>query len=226
MMQEETFQQKLEREIGKKLKLKINNNRSTMLSIKWEPGCTHVSLHKFFLKAPENVMDGLACYIRRKGKEMAPEVKKFIDDSTKKLDYSKCIDPENLVVKGKNYNLQKIMQELNQKYFDNKVRLNITWYGTPNKKNKSLVTFGLYEDILKLIKINRVLDNPKYPNYLVSYVIYHEMLHHVCPPYVDKLGRNRIHNKEFKAREVLFHEYDLAQEWIKKNINHFFSRIY
>ena len=31
-----------------------------MLSVKWEPSCTRLSLHKFFLKAPKNVMEGLA----------------------------------------------------------------------------------------------------------------------------------------------------------------------
>ncbi len=226
MMCEETFQQKLEREIGKKLKLKINENRSTMLSVKWEPGCTRLSLHKFFLKAPKNVMEGLACYIRQNGKSMAPEVKIFIEENTKKLDYSKDIGNRKLIVQGNTCNLSEVMQELNKRYFGNKLSLNITWYGSSNKKNKSKVTFGLYQDLFKLIKINRILDNPKYPDYLISYVVYHEMLHHVCPPYTDGSGKNQIHNKEFKDREVLFHEYHRAQDWIKKNINHFFSRIY
>jgi hypothetical protein len=226
MMQEETFQQKLEREIGKKLKLKINENKSTMLSVKWEPGCTRVSLHKFFLNAPKNVMDRLACYIRREDKKMAPVVSTFIEENTKKLDYSNDLDKKKLVVQGNTYNLNEMMDELNRRYFKNQLRLNITWFGTATKKNKSKVTFGLYQDPLRLIKINRVLDNDKVPAYLVSFVIYHEMLHHVCPPYVDQKGKNQIHNKEFKAREEQFHEFEQAQDWIKKNINQFFSRIY
>lgn len=226
MMHEETFQQQLEREIGKKLKLRINENRSTMLSVKWEPGCTSVSLHKFFLEAPKNVMDRLACYIRREDKRMAPEVSTFIEENTKKLDYSNDINKKKLVVQGNTYNLDKMMGDLNKRYFNNKLRLNITWFGRADKRNKSKVTFGLYQELLKLIKINRVLDNPNYPPYIVSYVIYHEMLHHVCPPFVDDTGRNKIHNDEFKAREEKFHEYERAQEWIKQNINHFFSRMY
>jgi hypothetical protein len=226
MILEETFQQKLEREIGKKLKLKINENKSTMLSVKWEPGCTRVSLHKFFLQAPKNVMDGLACYIRREDKRMAPEVTTFIEENTKKLDYSKDIDKRKLVVQGDVYNLDEMMDAINKRYFNNKLKLHITWFGNADKKNKSKVTFGLYQEPLKLIKINRVLDNAKYPQYLLSYVIYHEMLHHVCPPYVNGNGKNMIHNQEFKLREAEYHDFDRAQRWIKKNINHFFSRIY
>ena len=40
-----TFQERLENSVGSKLRLKINDNRSTMLSVKWDPDCTKVSLH-------------------------------------------------------------------------------------------------------------------------------------------------------------------------------------
>jgi len=224
-MHQETFQQQLEREIGKTLKLRINDNRSTMLSVKWEPNCTRVSIHKFFLEAPQNVMDALACYIRRDDKKMAPEVKLFIEENVKKLDYSYRLDTNKLEMQGRIYNLTEMMKEINYRYFENKLDLNITWFGNPRKRNRSRITFGLYNDALRLVKINRLLDNPKFPDYIVSYVIYHEMLHHVCPAYIDEKGRNRIHTKEFHRRETQFHNFGLAQKWIKENINNFFAKI-
>lgn len=217
-----TFQQELEDNLGKKIQIKINDNRSTMLSVKWEPDCTKVSLHRMFLDAPENIMESLACYLKKEKQIIPTNIKAFIEENYKKLDYTHLVDQSKLCTKGKIYDLQEIYDKINQKYFNRKLDLSITWFGKHKKKNRSRITFGLYHDPLKLIKINRLLDQPVFPEYFVSYVIYHEMLHHVCPAYYDENGAHQIHNKEFKKREVEFEEYDKAQEWIKAHPDHFF----
>lgn len=209
------LQEKLARECRRKLKLKINDNRSTMLSVKWEPDCTKVSLHKMFLEAPQNIMQELACYISRENKDLTPLIKAYIEDNLQKLDYSHTLDTGKLSTVGQVYDLKKYYDEVNKKYFNSEMDLRITWYGRRNHKNKSKVTFGLYHDPLKLIKINRLLDNPTFPDYLLSYVIYHEMLHNACPAYVDENGKKRIHSKEFKEREEQFAYYKQAKKWIK-----------
>ena len=217
-----TIQKQLEDSSGIKLKLKINDNRSTMLSVKWEPDGAKVSLHRIFLDAPRNVMDALACYLKREDRIIAPTVKAFIEDRLKKLDYSHLVDRRKLYSQGNVYNLQQIYNDLNAEYFDNALDLNITWFGRPNRRCRSRVTFGLYHDPLRLIKINRMLDSPAFPDYLVAYVVYHEMVHHVCPSYVDENGYHHIHTKEFKIKEAKFKYFDLAIDWIKKNQANFF----
>lgn len=216
------FQQKLEEKAGMKLQLKINDNRSTMLSVRWEPDQTKVSLHRMFLQAPRNVMDSLACYLRREHQEISPTIKYFIEENIKKLDYSHMLDPQKLSFQGSIYNLQKQYNTINQEYFDNQLDLNITWFGKPNQRNRTRVTFGLYHEPLRLIKINRMMDSPRFPEYVVNYIIYHEMLHHVCPSYHDQKGIHRIHSKEFKEKEIQFHQYTLAQNWIKEHHRHLF----
>lgn len=216
------LQRQLENSSGLKLKLKINDNRSTMLSVKWEPDCTKVSLHRIFLEAPQNVMDALACYLKRKDKIISPSVKAFIEDNLKNLDYSHLLNPAKIYSHGNVYNLQLIYDRLNQEYFNNQLNLKITWFGKPFQRSRSRITFGLYHDPLRLIKVNRLLDSPSFPDYLVSYVVYHEMLHHVCPAYFDAKGQHHIHGKEFKQREMQFRHYDLAQKWIKENQANFF----
>jgi hypothetical protein len=91
------------------------------------------------------------------------------------------------------------------------------------------VTFGLYLESLKLIKIHRLLDKsmrfckkPYFPDFFVKFVIYHEILHHVCPSYYDEQGKHRIHTVEFKEREEKFRDFDLAQAWMKKHYHNFF----
>ena len=217
-----TLQQQLEDSSGCKLQLKINDNRSTMLSVKWEPDCAKVSLHRIFLEAPQNVMDALACYLRRDEPKIGKTVKAFIETSLKTLDYSHQLDPKKLCSQGNVYDLKHIYNDLNQEYFDNQLGLYITWFGKHKQRARSRVTFGLYHDPLKLIKVSRMLDDPSFPDYFVSYVVYHEMVHNVCPSYFDSHGQHHIHGKEFKERERQFRHYDKAQRWIKENQANFF----
>jgi hypothetical protein len=218
-----TLQQDLENSAGKKVQVKINDNHSTMLSVKWEPDCTRVSLHRMFLTAPQNIMDELACYLRQDSPTMSNNIKAFIEDNVQKLDYSHTLKQRNLYQQGNVYNLKQIYDDINQEYFKNKLNLSITWFGKSNQRNRTRVTFGLYHDPLRLIKIHRLLDSPIFPDYLVDFVVYHEMLHHVCPPYVDKKGLHQIHSKEFKEKEMEFQHYGLAQKWIKDHQKYFFK---
>ncbi len=217
-----TLQKILESSSGLKLKLKINDNRSTMLSVKWEPDHAKVSLHRMFLQAPQNVMDALACYLRREDESIAPSVKAFIEDNLKQLDYTHQLDQTKLYTQGNVYDLKRIYNEINREYFQNSLNLKITWFGKGVQRNRSRVTFGLYHDATKLIKVNRLLDSPAYPEYVIAYVVYHEMVHHVCPAYFDENGHHHIHSDEFKKQEALFRHFDLAQSWIKENRANFF----
>lgn len=176
-----------------------------------------------FLEAPENIMDALACYIRKEHKAICPSLKSFIEESVRRLDYAHVVDKMRLDVKGVAYNLKEIFDRINQRYFQRKLKLNITWYGKRTHRNRSQMTFGLYHEPLKLIKINRFLDRFDVPEYFISYVIYHEMLHYVCPPFVDEKGKQHIHTKEFKLREKDFEFYDLSQKWIEENREGIFS---
>lgn len=220
-----SFRNQLENITGKKFKklqVKLNDNHSTMLSVKWEPDCTKLSMHRMFLEAPKNIMQELACYIGQERDNIAPSVKAYIEDNLKKFDYRNRVDNQQIYSQGNVYNLKKIYNDLNQTYFNNKLDLKITWFGKPMQRNRSRVTFGLYHEPLKLIKIHRMLDNPTFPDYLVDYVVFHEMLHDVCPTYVDKNGWHRVHSDEFKEREKEFQHFDLAQRWIKEHQAHFF----
>lgn len=211
------LQEQLQLQCNQNIQLIINDNRSSILNVRWEPFCTKVSLNRIFLSAPKNVITALANSIAKKQTRAAPEVKAFIQKSLQKMDYSSKIDPLDLSHQGEIYNLKIIYDRLNSVYFNNILNLQITWFGDPAKRNKSNISFGLYHDALKLIKINRLMDSSIYPEYFISFIIYHEMLHCACPPFVDEKGIHRIHHRAFKAREKQFKDYDLAKKWIQQH---------
>lgn len=213
-----SLQREIEQASKKKVKLKINDNRSTMLSVKWEPDCTKVSMHRLFLEAPKNIMDALTCHIGHKNSNVAPSVKAYIEDKLKNLDYSDTLDKEKLVTKGTYYDLLELYNAIEDEYFpEEELNLNITWFGSKQMKRRSRLTFGLYHQPLRLVKINKMMDSERFPPFFVEYVIFHEMLHHLCPSYYDGSGKLSVHTREFKAREKEFKYYGEAKKWLKAN---------
>lgn len=218
-----SLREMLEHGSGKKIELKINKNRSTMLSVRWEPDRTLVSMHEMFLQAPKNVMDDLACYFGKEDRAITPTVRAFMENAYKKLDHTHTIDVSKLDVNGLIYNLKDIYDELNKEYFNSSLKLSITWFGTHIQKNRTKINFGLYYDTLRLIKVNRIMDSSSFPEYVLKFVVYHEMLHYVCPSYYDDKGVHRIHSKEFKALEKKFAQYKAAQAWLKDSTADLFA---
>lgn len=129
-----------------------------------------------------------------------------------------------LQTQGMLYDLTEIYNTINQTYFKNKLDLKITWFGSAERKARRHRKLGLYSFGDKLIKIHRLLDQEHFPPYFISYVVYHEMLHSVCPPVKARRGRYQIHHSDFKKKEREFAEYALAKRWEEENKQLFFAR--
>jgi len=203
-------------------RLLINDNRHTMISIRKRKGSLFLSLHRIFLKAPPTVMQALLQDIRKPRPKISLEVKKFIDSMRGECDYSHSIDSKSLVSTGLVHDLKAIYDRLNRRYFQGELNLQITYFGEREKRVRSRCSLGLYYDSLKLIKIHRLLDNSAVPEYVIEFVVYHEMVHAVRPSHRDEAGIHRIHHAAFKEMEEQFHEYKEANLWIKKNKANFF----
>jgi hypothetical protein len=220
------FKLKLKQHLKSDVELVINENRSTMLNvIRRRKEFPKLSMHKMFLKAPDEVISAIGRYIKGMRKENREEnlrIRTFIQSNLEKLNYSKTLDTSKFVTQGKVYDLKKIYDEINAFYFNNELKLAITWYGATGRRNRSRIIFGQYFDHLHLVKIHRILDDLFFPPFFVSYVVYHEMLHHVVPGKIDAKGIFRTHGSEFKKRERLFAEYERAVSWEKRHHEDFF----
>lgn len=222
----EQVRRKLCERSGYQLEIIVNENRSSMLTVldkrgKW----VKLSLHRMFLAAPEGVINAVAEYLREKNESASKIIRSFIQANLRRIDYSHRLDPRTLYSQGHLYHLQEIFDEVNEEYFTGSVKLWITWFDRLPKKNSSRIVYGQYFEALKLIKVNKMLDNEAFPRFFVSFVVYHEMLHHVIPSYVDKRGVQCIHSKEFKEREQLFKEYKKAKAWELEYRHQFFAEL-
>jgi hypothetical protein len=123
---------------------------------------------------------------------------------------------------GEHYDLQVVYDVLNQDYFKNQLKLKIRWFGSAERKARRHRKLGIFCFQTNCIKIHRLLDRPHFPPYFISYVVYHEMLHSVCPPVKAKRGRYQIHHSDFKMRERQFADYAAAKRWEEENRKLFF----
>lgn len=114
---------------------------------------------------------------------------------------------------GQGYDLQEIMDSviysdyktLNKVHFPNgeppKYRISFT-----SKPVKSYFGICRYSD--KTIKVNRILNSPKVPRFVLEFLVYHEVLHADMP--------NNGHDKFFRERERKFLPSKIAEEEAKK----------
>ncbi|MFQ5738944.1 MAG: SprT-like domain-containing protein [Acidobacteriota bacterium] len=110
---------------------------------------------------------------------------------------------------GKVFDLKAIFRQLNRDYFDNQVQArHLSW--SPRSYRRAL---GHYDPAHQAIVLNRRLDHPLVPEYVVCFVVYHEMLHAFLGEQTCN-GHRRVHHRDFRQAEKSFEDYDRARAFI------------
>jgi len=127
--------------------------------------------------------------------------------------------PRTIILRkqGVHYDLDEIYNRINLMYFEGKLALYITWFNPKKSPYRRRVVLGSYHRDKKLVKINRILDQADIPDYYISFIVYHEMLHHVAPPIIQRFRKRQIHHQQFKDLEKKFEEYALVKAFRKKS---------
>ncbi|MGB0652572.1 MAG: hypothetical protein ACPGQL_05180 [Thermoplasmatota archaeon] len=89
----------------------------------------------------------------------------------------------------------------------------LSWSRTASRRR-----FGHHDPDHDVIVLSRVLDDPKVPEFVLDYVVYHELLHIVHPPEPGQggTGRRRVHTPAFKEAEVRFPQAAEAERWLSR----------
>lgn len=213
-----------ERRLGLPVDIKINQNRKTMLSVlEKNQKRVRLSLHEIFLQAPKHVMEAAVHFVQSKNQQSLKVLQLYIHEKMLESRPSRSCLEDEVQVRGRFYDLQKEWDIVNRTYFGGKVRVHLTWYGDASKKCRRKVILGSYDQRQNLIKIHRRLDAPIVPRYYLQFVLYHEALHKLYPPYLDENGNLKVHHEEFKEKEKLFKEFALAQHFEKLGRKYWFD---
>jgi Protein of unknown function DUF45 len=113
---------------------------------------------------------------------------------------------------GRTYNLDRIFARLNRHYFDNVLpKPALSWSTRCTKR-----ILGHHDPVHDAIIISRSLDLVSVPEYVVEYVMYHEMLHVKHQSHLVN-GRRIFHSPAFRAEEKQFTRYAEALKWLERS---------
>ena len=126
--------------------------------------------------------------------------------------------PPVLLTEGRVHDLTVIRDRLNDRFFDGKLTVPVTWGRGGGRARRGRLTFGSYDPVLRLIRIHPVLDRADVPLYFLESVVYHEMLHHHMGGVPDRAGRTVYHTRGFREAEARFPRHQDALAWEKANL--------
>jgi len=112
--------------------------------------------------------------------------------------------------------LQEMFDQLNNDYFESKIKANVEWSKKVNKKNRTSFRFGSYDPGKKLIRIHPRLQQDFVPRSVLELTMYHEMCHQWAPM-KRKKGMWVAHHPQFKEKEKKYCFYEEARAWEKAN---------
>ena len=214
---------------GRLVHLILTDNRRTILSVQpGRPGDrTRLTLriHRSFVGAPPEVLQAVAAFLEsRKGSDRSREALTVIRQHFSAHRPAPRARRAVLRSEGVVYDLREIVDDLNQRYFDGRLEVGVTWGRSSGgaahhcrRRRTSSLQLGSYSYEDRLIRLHGVLDQPGIPRYVIEAVIFHELLHADMPPVV-KNGRRCFHTPEFRRRERAYRHLDKADRWIQEHL--------
>ena len=112
---------------------------------------------------------------------------------------------------GAHHDLAPLFERLNQRYFGSSLPQPRLGWSTRAWRTQ----LGCFDPALEQIIVNRQLDHRNVPEYVVAYVLYHEMLHLKHPIRFARC-RRESHSAEFRSEEKQFTDYARAQRFLAR----------
>ena len=192
-------------------------------TIRFRDGQLYVRLSDLFLQAPREVIKALSIILlsklfRRRIPPAAHSLYRSYVNSIEMKERSlvtrsergrKHLAPPN----GRYYNLATLFDRLNEEYFDNRIeRVTLGW-----SLRRSRRILGHFDPSHGSITVSRIFDHPETPEMVVSYILFHEMLHAKFATSSNFDLKHR-HSRQFKNEEKKFADYDAANDWLRANL--------
>lgn len=108
------------------------------------------------------------------------------------------------------FNLDEIFARVSQTYFGGKIaKPKLAWSARGAK-----YTMGKYNYTTDTLTINRRLNRPDTPEYVLEFLMYHELLHKALG-YSVVNDRRRVHTPQFRKLEKKFARYREANDFLE-----------
>lgn len=125
---------------------------------------------------------------------------------------------------GRTYHLEELFDEVNQAYFEGSLpRPLLGWSRRP-----LTYRWGWYSSMVRphgLIVVNRLLDDPEVPRFVLEGTMHHEMLHMLLGPDVVQ-GRRVVHSATFREMEARFGRLGELRPEYRRALDRYARRLY
>jgi hypothetical protein len=192
---------------------------SLVITLRRRGDVLHVRFSDLLLRAPFVVLEGAAAllltrvYRRRAHRALVePYLEYARSDRTRdRINRlrSRRVRRAAVSPQGKQHDLATLFDSLNEKYFSSQLeKPHIAWSSRSWRRQ-----FGCYDPGPNQIVLNRRMDRPGIPQFVVEYVLYHEMLHVKHP--TRRSGCSLIsHSPEFRAEEKRYEHFHAARKFL------------
>jgi hypothetical protein len=194
---------------------------SLVITLRRRADVVYVRLSDLLHRAPLGVLEGAAALLLARVYRRRPS-RALIDPY---LEYAKSgrtrgrihrlrshrVRPAAASPQGVHHDLATLFNRLNERYFSNGLaRPHIAWSSRSWRRQ-----FGSYDPGPNQIVLNRRMDRPGVPQFVVEYVLYHEMLHVKHP--TRRSGCSLIsHSPEFRAEEKRYEHFHSARKFLDR----------
>jgi predicted metal-dependent hydrolase len=112
---------------------------------------------------------------------------------------------------GKYYSPSALYRELNGRFFNDQIEIRKIGWGL----RKGWRRLGHYDPVHHTITLSPALDSPRVPDYVVRFIVYHEMLHAVFEDLSSRKPR-RHHSPDFHRAEQAYPDYARARKFLRE----------
>jgi len=174
-----------------------------------------LEINEGFISSPPDLKRSiLKAALQRRSAECLKTIRQYTATSEYKTIHANMQDNQigsRLRSKGEYIDLADVFTEVNQTYFKGQIEpTRLVW-----SSKRSIRRLGYYHPESNTIAISRILDGDAIPHYVLSFVMYHEMLHKKIGLKAVN-GRRYAHTKAFKEAERKFKSFTQAEQFIKQ----------
>ena len=190
-------------------------------TIRLREDTAHVRLSDLLGKAPRAVVEAAAAILLGRLYRRRPPAELL--ETYKQYSYAQSTRRQLLLLRqrrarkmehrpaGRHHDLEPMFAQLNSRYFaESLAQPRLAW-----STRVWRTQLGCFDPALNQIVMNRQLDQQGVPEYVVAYVLYHEMLHLKHPIRFARC-RRESHSADFRQEEKRFAEYQSAMRFLAR----------
>ena len=167
-----------------------------------------ISVNFYYIAAPPKIWNALFAAIVKSHAPSRSIAEKYAQSSQAQALLAVYADISPLIQQDA-YDLSAMFDSLNAEFFNQTIpRPILAW-----TSREQYHTLGSYNYHWNIILISKLLNRREVPEFVVRFILYHEMLHIKHGAYRDKTGL-RAHTPAFRADERSFPRYEEAEHYI------------